>query len=129
MSSIMDEPQEIPLKRFNPKVMLNNIDCIRDMIQRIRQKEGGIGSVEDELSLHRVIQDLDLLVDITDGLKAVYDDQQGKLDTVAAVAVNLQKQNDGLKITYEKMVQERNDRIKELETKLGIRPEKTGPDG
>ena len=114
MSSIMDEPQEIPLRRFNPKVMLDNIDYVRDMMQRIRQKEGGIGSVEDELSLHRVIQDLDLLVDITDGLK----------------------------VTYEKMVQERNDRIKELETELGIRPvcklipdqpsdirQKTGPDG
>lgn len=121
----MDEQQELPLKRFSSKAMLKNIDGLRHIIQRIRQKEGGIGSLEDELCLYRAIQDQDLLVDIADGLKAAYDDQQGKLDTVAATALALQRQNIALKGTYERMVQERNDRIKELETKLGIRPEPT----
>lgn len=121
----MDEPKELPLKRFNPKVMLENIDCIRDMIQRIRQKEGGIGSAEDELSLCRAIQDLDLLVDIADGLKAAYDTLQSKFDTVSAAVLALQNQKESLTGTYKRMIQERDERIKELETTLGIRPKTT----
>ena len=121
----MDETKELSLKRFSAKAMLDNINSLRNIIQRIRQKEGGIGSVEDELCLYRAIQDQDLLVDIADGLKAAYDKQQGKLDTVAAAALTLQTQNKTLKATYERMVQDRSDRIKELETKLGIRPEST----
>ena len=118
----------LAMKRFSAKMMLNNIDHIKDIIQRIRQKEGGIGSEEDELSLYRMVQDLDLLIDMVDGVKAAYDELLGKFDTVAHAALTLQNQNESLKATYEKMVQDRSDRIKELETELGIRPEKTEPE-
>jgi hypothetical protein len=120
----MSENDALPLKSFSAKVMLKNIGLVKTIIQRIRQKEGGIGSDEDELSLHRMIQDLDLLVDIVDGLKASYDELQSKFDIAAATAMTLQNQNQGMKALYEKMVEERNDRIKELETKLGTRPKK-----
>ena len=120
----MSENNELPLKQFGAKIMLKNIGLVKTIIQRIRQKEGGIGSDEDELSLHRMIQDLDLLVDIVDGLKASYDGLQTKFDIAAATAMNLQNQNKVMKELYENMVEERNTRIKELETQLGKRPKK-----
>ena len=98
----------LAMKRFSAQKMLSNIDYIKDIIQRIRQKEGGIGSDEDELSLHRMVQDLDLLIDMVDGLKAAYDELISKFDTVAHAALTLQNQNESLKATYEKMVQDRS---------------------
>lgn len=115
---------ELPLKKFSAKVMLQNIGTVKTIIQRIRQKEGGVGSDEDELSLHRMIQDLDLLVDIVDGIKAHYDELDGKFSVAATSAMTLQKQNVAMKGVYEKMVQERNDRIIELEEKLKLRPKR-----
>ena len=115
---------ELPLKKFSAKVMLTNIGAVKTIIQRIRQKEGGIGSDGDELSLHRMIQDLDLLVDIVDGVKAHYDELDGKFSVAATSAMTLQKQNIAMKNVYEKMVQERNDRIIELEEKLKLRPKR-----
>ena len=123
----MSNSEELPLKRFNPTVMLKNIDVVRSMIQRIRQKDEGIGSEEDELALHRTIQDIDLLVDITDGLKAHYDELDGQLSVALTGVQNLHNQNVGMKTIYEKMVQERNERIVELEEKLKMRPKKKKP--
>ena len=107
-----------PLRMFNSQVMLDNIKLIKTMIQRIRQKEGGIGSDEDELSLHRSLQDLDLLVDIVDGIKAHHDNLAGNYDTIVAQYESLVKQRDALKNTYESMVAERNEIIKDLRLKL-----------
>lgn len=115
---------ELPLKKFSAKVMLENIGAVKTIIQRIRQKEGGIGSDEDELSLHRLIQDLDLLVDIVDGVKARYDELDGKFSVAATSVMTLSKQNAGMKTAYEKMVHDRNERIIELEEKLKLRPKR-----
>jgi len=111
----MEDKKELALKSFSPKVMLENINSIRSMIQRIRQKEGGLWSVEDELTLYRAIQDIDLLVDIGDSLKVAYDALETKFNEVAGAALTLQNQNQSLKEIYEKMLQERNDRIQSLE--------------
>lgn len=54
---------------FNPQAMLANVGGLKSMIQRIRQKDGGIGSVEDELVLHRAINDLDSLADLAGKLQ------------------------------------------------------------
>lgn len=124
----MNDNSELPLKKFSAKIMLNNIGVIKTIIQRIRQKEGGIGSDGDELSLHRMIQDLDLLVDIVDGIKAHYDELAGKLTVHAAALTTLQKQNETLKTHYEKMLTGREDRIKELEIQLGLRATKDEPE-
>jgi hypothetical protein len=114
----MNDQKPLPLRSFNPKVMLENISLMREMIQRIRQKEGGIGSETDEMCLHRAIHDLNLLVDMVDGLKAIYENLQGQADTLDASNVNLKNQLDGLREHYEGMIETRDDRIKELE-KLG----------
>ena len=114
----MNEINPIPLKSFNPKVMLTNIGNVKNIIQRIRQREGGVGSDEDELTLHRLVHDIDLLVDIVDGLKASYDDLQSQMDTAVGTALPFKNQNESLKKSYDKMLSDRNDRIKELEKQL-----------
>lgn len=63
---------------FNPEAMLGNLSHVKSMIKRIRQKDGGVGSQEDELSLHRVINDLESLADIVAGLKMSLTDMQQK---------------------------------------------------
>ena len=120
----MEPQKELALKGFSAKEMLSNINHVKTIIQRIRQKEGGVGSEEDELSLHRMVQDLDLLIDIVDGVKASYDELHGQFDSVVSAAKMLKQQNETLKETYEKMVQDRTDRIKELEIEFGLRPSK-----
>lgn len=124
----MEDNNTPPLKRFSSKAMLSNIGAVKSIIQRIRQQEGGIGSLEDELSLHRMIQDLDLLVDMVDGVKAKYDELCGEYETATTSIVALQKQIEGLKDVYERMVQERNDRIVKLGGQLGLRPKKPDAD-
>lgn len=124
----MTDKAELALKSFNPQVMLGNISHVKTLISRIRQKEGGIGSEADEMALHRMIHDLDLLVDIVDGLKARYDELRGQFDTVAAALSTQQEQTMGLKQVYERMLQERSDRIKELEQELGLRPTPETPE-
>ncbi len=114
----MEDNNTLPLKRFSSKAMLSNIGVVKSIIQRIRQQEGGIGSLEDELSLHRMIQDLDLLVDVADGLKASNDELQDKLNTTAASLATAQRTTQSLKDTYEKMIQDRNDRIVEMKEQL-----------
>lgn len=118
----MTDKAELAFKSFNPKVMLGNIAHIKGIISRIRQKEGGIGSEQDELSLHRIMHDLDLLVDMVDGLKAAFDTLKGQYDTMVATLGIQQNQSATLRETYERMLQERADRIKELERQLGLRP-------
>ena len=120
----MSEEKPLPFKQFNPAIMLNNIGMVKTIIQRIRQKEGGVGSPEDELSLHRIIHDLDLLVDMVDGMKASYDELKTKFDVAATSVMALGKQNEGLKKIYEGMIEERNSRIVELEEQLELRPKK-----
>ncbi len=126
----MNEPEkskELPLRSFNPKVMLDNIASVKNIISRVRQREGGIGSDDDELTLHRLIHDLDLLVDIVDGLKARYDDLHGQFSTAVDTAVTFKKQNESLKTTYEGMLNTRTDRIKELEEQYGLREPMVNP--
>lgn len=114
----MSETPMPPLRSFNPQMMIGNIGNIRALIQRIRQKDGGIGSPEDELTLHRAIHDLDLLVDIVDGLKAAYSRQSENTQKVLAALETQQAQAVAAKQTYERMIEERNARIKELEQRL-----------
>jgi len=80
---------------FNPEAMLNNMSILKDIIKRIRQKDGGVGSQDDELCLHRVVHDLDHLADMVAGLK-----------------VTLAKLHEEAK----KEIAARDQRIKELET-------------
>lgn len=124
----MNDNSELPLKKFSAKVMLTNIGLVKTIIQRIRQREGGIGSDGDELSLHRMIQDLDLLIDIVDGLKAHYDELAGKLSVAVTSVMTVQKQNKTLKERYEEMLTGREDRIKQLEIQLGVRSGKDEPE-
>jgi site-specific recombinase len=120
----MTDNQEKAFKRFGSKAMLDNIEQIKDMIQRIRQQEGGIGSVKDELALHRTIQDLDLLIDLVDGIKAAYDSLIKEHQDLTGAALQIQSQKDGLKESYERMILERNERIKELEGQLAKKKSK-----
>jgi hypothetical protein len=55
---------------------------------------------------------------MVDGVKANYDKLLDKFNTVSASAETLQRTHQGLKDTYEQMIQTRNDRIKELEQQL-----------
>lgn len=111
-----DEKQDKPpLRSFNAQALLDNVGQMRLLIQRIRQKDGGVGSQEDELTLHRAIHDLDLLVDIVDGLKASCSRLQEEAKNHAAIIEQQRTQLVSLKQVYEKMIAERNDKIKELE--------------
>ncbi len=113
----MDENEPV-LKSFNPKVMLGNVNLIRKIIQRIRQSEGSIDSTEDELVLHRCLQDIDLLVDMADGLKASYDSVKTERDDLAAQNVELEAQLFGLEDTYEKILRVSKAEIKGLREEL-----------
>jgi len=104
----VNDMDDVAPKSFSPHAMLGNIANIKGIIQRVRQKDGGIGADGDELCLHRAIHDIDLLVDIVEALKTAHGQVQNKLVT--------------LQQTYEGMLHERNERIKELERQLGIRP-------
>lgn len=53
--------------------ILTNIAYLRQMISRIRNKEGGLGSNEDEMALYRTLSDIDTLVAALENLKSVYD--------------------------------------------------------
>ena len=75
--------------------MMKNVGKIKKIIQRIRNKEGGIGSDEDELALHRLVQDLNSLTDTINTLTEQYGE----------------------------MLETRDNRIKELETQLNIPPQ------
>lgn len=66
--------------------ILENVGRIRELIQRIRQNEG-VGSSEDELTLHRALHDLDYLIDMIADMRR----------------------------DHEKIIQERDHRIRELE--------------
>lgn len=103
--------------------MLSNINLIKGIIQRIRQKEGGVGAVDDELTLHRVLHDLDLLVDMVDGMKASYDTLKTSFDNLLAKHNLLATQGAGIKQVYEKMLHTREDRIKELQGQLESKPD------
>lgn len=63
---------------FNPETMLNNLSHVKGMIKRIRQKDGGVGSQDDELALHRTINDIELLADMVAGLKLSLSEMQHK---------------------------------------------------
>jgi len=99
----MNDQQETPPKSFNSSPMLDNVQHVKNIVHRIRQKEGGVGSEQDELSLHRMVQDLNLLLDTISRL-------QTKFDAVASTALSLQEQNKVLK----GMLEERDTLIKTL---------------
>lgn len=122
----MDDKKEYAFSLFSSKVMLDNINHIKGIIQRIRQKEGGIGSDADEMALYRMMQDVDLLVDIVDGLKASYDELKGQFDTLMTATTNYRNQQEGMKAVYEKMLGERNELIQNLRAQLA--PEIPEPD-
>jgi len=63
-----DQPQSIPAQNFNAQVMMTNVSHVKGMIQRIRQKDA-VGSEGDELILHRLLYDLESLVEVADTLK------------------------------------------------------------
>lgn len=90
---------------------MDNVNGLRGMIQRVRQKEGGIGSVEDELVLHRAIQDLDLLVDIVDGLKAHNDKAFSELVERERKIRILEREKE----SYEAMLSSMKERLEQLE--------------
>lgn len=69
---------------FNPEAMLGNLSHVKGMIKRIRQKDGGVGSQEDELSLHRAISDIELLAEMITGLKMSFSDMQQKAQEAIA---------------------------------------------
>tara|TARA_S200002703_G_C3701314_1_gene215384 strand:+ start:400 stop:687 length:288 start_codon:yes stop_codon:yes gene_type:complete len=75
-------------RAFNPEAMLGNISHVKSMIQRIRQKDGGIGSENDELCLHRVVHDIDLLADMVATLKLgvakLKEEAQGQINMLSA---------------------------------------------
>ena len=89
----MEAPPSITMtdkqnRAFNPEAMLGNMSLIKDMIQRIRQKDGGVGSEEDELCLHRAVHDIDLLADMVGtlkvGLARLQKQAQDKINTLSA---------------------------------------------
>tara|TARA_R110000824_G_scaffold378310_1_gene569836 strand:- start:2389 stop:2682 length:294 start_codon:yes stop_codon:yes gene_type:complete len=73
-----------PNLAFNPEAMLGNLSHVKGMIKRIRQKDGGVGSLEDELSLHRTINDIELLADMVAGLKLSLSEMQRQASEVLA---------------------------------------------
>lgn len=114
----MADKTELALKGFSAPVMLDNIDHLKSIISRIRQKEGGVGSEEDEMCLHRVLHDLDLLVDIADGLKAACDDLDAKHRVTCEELTTTQQATDAMKEAYERLVTKRDKRISALEEQL-----------
>lgn len=56
---------------FNPAVVLSNIEAVKDILRRLRQKEGGLGSEQDELALSRMILDFDALFGLTETARAL----------------------------------------------------------
>tara|TARA_R110002094_G_scaffold205958_1_gene176685 strand:- start:1675 stop:1956 length:282 start_codon:yes stop_codon:yes gene_type:complete len=69
-----------PNLAFNPEAMLGNLSYVKGMIKRIRQKDGGVGSQDDELALHRTINDIELLADMIAGLKITLSDMREKAE-------------------------------------------------
>lgn len=94
---------------LNPQVVSDNIAHIKGMIRRIRQNEGGIGSQEDEMSLHRVVEDLVFLIDMLAKSKTSYAKLQTEFASMATAAVSQQT------TVYEEQIAALNARIKELE--------------
>ncbi len=58
--------------------MPSNVDKVQSIIQRIRQKEG-VGSDEDELALHRLVQDFNLLKSAVQDLQSENQDLESRL--------------------------------------------------
>lgn len=73
-----------PNLAFNPEAMLGNLSYVKGMIKRIRQKDGGVGSQDDELALHRTINDIELLADMVASLKLSLSAMQKQASEVIA---------------------------------------------
>lgn len=56
------------LRSFSPTEMMGNIDKVSHIVRKIRLKQGGVGSQDDEVTLYRMMMDLKFMVDIADGL-------------------------------------------------------------
>jgi hypothetical protein len=72
------------LKDFSPSEMMENVDKITGLIRKIRLKQGGIGSEQDELSLTRIVMDLKFMVDVCDGLRFHCDELETTLREINA---------------------------------------------
>tara|TARA_R110002094_G_scaffold205242_1_gene176104 strand:- start:1720 stop:2001 length:282 start_codon:yes stop_codon:yes gene_type:complete len=87
-----------PNLAFNPEAMLGNLSHVKGMIKRIRQKDGGVGSQDDELALHRTINDIELLADMVAGLKlslsAMQQKAQRALEERDAIIKDLKNSHD-----------------------------------
>tara|TARA_R110002096_G_scaffold127375_1_gene275158 strand:+ start:287 stop:568 length:282 start_codon:yes stop_codon:yes gene_type:complete len=87
-----------PNLAFNPEAMLGNLSHVKGMIKRIRQKDGGVGSQDDELALHRAINDIELLADMVAGLKlslsAMQQKVQRALEERDAIVKDLKNSHD-----------------------------------
>tara|TARA_R110002126_G_C10490983_1_gene504775 strand:+ start:23701 stop:23982 length:282 start_codon:yes stop_codon:yes gene_type:complete len=83
---------------FNPEAMLGNLSHVKGMIKRIRQKDGGVGSQDDELALHRTINDIELLADMVAGLKlslsAIQQKAQRAIEERDAIIKDLKNSHD-----------------------------------
>jgi len=69
------------LATFSPQDMLKNVDHVATIIRKIRLKQGGVGSSEDELVLCRMIFDLKFMTDIVENLLDGSNIQSSKTDS------------------------------------------------
>lgn len=102
------------LRDFSAKAMLENVAHLRDIISRIRQQEGGVGSVEDEMALHRALYDLDLLVDIADGLKAAHQNLERQHHDLGVVLEETRREMRSAKEGYENILKKKDEEIETL---------------
>ena len=69
------------LASFSPQNMMKNVDNVTALIRKIRLKQGGIGSPEDELVLCRIVLDLKFMTDIVESLLDGINIQSSKTDS------------------------------------------------
>ena len=80
-----------------------------------------IGNIDSRAWRRQYTTDLDLLVDVVDGLRAVYDKLENQFNEAQTTITGLREG----RATYESMVAVRNVRIKDLERQLGVNPQTT----
>ena len=79
--------------------MISNLDVVSSMARRIRLKQG-VGSVQDELALCRVMLDLKFMTELVDALRVEIVSRDTELVSIRS--------------TYERMLGERKDEIDSL---------------
>jgi len=101
MTSLPDIIQKVLQTPFSMDDMLQNVNLISEMARKIRHGQGGIGSLEDEMALLRVMEDLKYMVDMVDGLKKGYDQDLGKAE----------QENKEIRATYEGLLGQKEVRL------------------